>query len=321
MSRKWALFLLFGLSQSLTVVHAAQLALVDAVEAEVYESPDAKSSVVGVVKKGEYIAASNLPTLGFYKVRLPNKAIGWVSAEILVLNPQPPEGASTEQNQTAQTLMAAPELESESIEKKGLERDRSEADQVVRIRALYSLGFLNWSDFTTVTGFESPTSIQAAAMNLEFFIFKSFSLILRGEWMFGGVEAIDESNNTYSFSLSSLPVYGGLGFTIGKEREFSLGFGALAGLGLNTQFSSVANTQSAPNETSFTSAPLAFLVNLHLTYFFSQNWGFVGEAGYRILSTGAVAASTTGNGSGIFSGPLTINYGGLFFSLGIGLRF
>ncbi len=313
-------------------IQAAQLSQVDVKEAEVYADPDARSNVVGKLIKNQYVAASNLPTRGFYKVRMPDGTVGWVSAEVLVLNPdveakneEDSDGSKQEENDKeldeSEKLREKPKLVSHEVEKTGNERDRSVAAEKVRMRANFLLGFLSWTDFTSVTAFEAPASIKGASFDLEIFFLKSFSFLLRGEYLFGGVDAVDGSNKTYTFSLSSLPVYGGLGFTIGKERPFNLGIAVLAGIALNTQFSSTSLTDSAPNETIFKSSPVTILVKAHLTYFFNGNFGLSGEIGYRMLSTDGLTATTSGNGSNIFTAALPINYGGLYFSAGFGLKF
>src|SRR3954453_20346412 len=68
---------------------AARGARVDDEDVPVYVNPDAKSKVLTRLKQGIEIVASNLPTQGFYKVRLRNKTVGWIAADTLALRPIP----------------------------------------------------------------------------------------------------------------------------------------------------------------------------------------------------------------------------------------
>ena len=59
--------------------HAAQVGQVVVEEAHVFQYPQAGSKVIGNLKKGETLPVSNLPTEGFYKAKLSNGEMGWLS--------------------------------------------------------------------------------------------------------------------------------------------------------------------------------------------------------------------------------------------------
>jgi len=66
---------------------AARAGTVDVELAELRQFPDKISVVLATLHKGTRLVASNIPTLGFHRVRLRNSLVGWVSAEALVLQP------------------------------------------------------------------------------------------------------------------------------------------------------------------------------------------------------------------------------------------
>jgi uncharacterized protein YgiM (DUF1202 family) len=64
---------------------AARLATVDRVT-KLYKGPKETSQVLRELPKGTRLTASTYPTEGFYKVRTVQKELGWVKADILVLD-------------------------------------------------------------------------------------------------------------------------------------------------------------------------------------------------------------------------------------------
>lgn len=80
------LFSLFGASE----LWSAQLGRVDVEDAPVLETPTSDAKVLEKLKKGVALAASDIPTQGYYKVRTPSGIVGWVSSDILIFAPAPP---------------------------------------------------------------------------------------------------------------------------------------------------------------------------------------------------------------------------------------
>ncbi len=64
---------------------AAQWARVTVDSIEVYDGPTKSHRVQRKIKRGVVLQASNYPTEGFYKVRLQDGTLGWVSGSALLL--------------------------------------------------------------------------------------------------------------------------------------------------------------------------------------------------------------------------------------------
>lgn len=56
---------------------------------ELLKTPDKTSEVILKVKKGQKLTASNYPTAGYFKVRMPDGTLGWMRSDILELGPMP----------------------------------------------------------------------------------------------------------------------------------------------------------------------------------------------------------------------------------------
>ena len=65
---------------------AARRALVVS-EAVVKEGPGPKHRGIAKLKKGEVVAASNLPVEGFYKIRTRESVVGWVPTDAIEFSP------------------------------------------------------------------------------------------------------------------------------------------------------------------------------------------------------------------------------------------
>ena len=68
---------------------AAQMGTVDADDIPLLQGPRKDASVIRKLKKGTHLDVSNYPTQGYYKVRTPEKEIGWVEADVIDLAKPP----------------------------------------------------------------------------------------------------------------------------------------------------------------------------------------------------------------------------------------
>ncbi len=301
-------------------VSAAQLAKVEAAEVEVYTEPSAQSAVVGKLKSGDLVAASNLPTRGFYKIRMPQGEVGWVSAEVLILNPPQEEGANSEETpEVSQEIQKTPKLSAKPKEFETAMKEEHLHHYV--LRGFFDLQLLSWSDFATVTGFNAPSSLKSLSLELEAYVSSSISLLMRFDYLYAGAIGTTDAGKNYEFSVASTPLIIGVGYTIGRDQAFSLGVSAMGGLGFGTELSVLSTSDLSPNETILSSSPLVFVGKVHLAHTWKSGFCLAAEAGYRLLSTSLLAPSTIGSGSSIIGSGIALNYSGIFFGAGLGIAF
>jgi hypothetical protein len=67
--------------------HAAKNAVVEADEAELRHDPQVLSEVIKTVKRGTAIVVANTPERGFYKSRLPDGTLGFISGDAISIYP------------------------------------------------------------------------------------------------------------------------------------------------------------------------------------------------------------------------------------------
>ena len=104
-----------------------------------------------------------------------------------------------------------------------------------------------------------------------------------------------------------------------------LDLGVLGGLALNTKVTSVALSQTSPNESTIGDNPFTGIVKGTISWKFKKAFHFFVEGGYRLLRTKEIQGlSDSGNGSTVFGNPfnpVTVDLSGLFTGVGIALSF
>src|SRR5262249_25466693 len=105
-SAAW-LALLFLFSLLPARAYASRAAVVDVDGSELREGPGTSYKVVDRLSKGAPVAASNEPIEGFYKVRTISGTIGFVAADVLVLQPIPSDDGSASNPPPMPTQMPA----------------------------------------------------------------------------------------------------------------------------------------------------------------------------------------------------------------------
>jgi hypothetical protein len=64
----------------------ARLGKIKSVEVDLYESPSQSSKSLSHLRAGQFVAASNLPTRGFFKVRSASGVVGWITGDAIEFN-------------------------------------------------------------------------------------------------------------------------------------------------------------------------------------------------------------------------------------------
>ena len=285
------------------VAFASRLGVVENDETEVYENPKRGSVVVARLKKNTQVLASNYPTENFHKVRTKDNIKGWVLADTLVLQPIP-EGAP-------ERTMADDE---------GISRTRSKknANPKFRLKALGDFNFYNASGI--ITNFNGLNLGYEFGLEIHYILNSSFSLALRGEYIFNSVNLTDSvSGNVFLIGTSAMPLQIGLVNTIADEDVFSIFLGVFGGYSPVTQVSSTLVSSTSASAVS--AATLTGLAKLEVDIRFYKRWALFLEGGYRFLQTGVLVPPTTGSGVSVFTSTFSINYNGPFFGGGLGVAF
>ncbi len=310
------LVFLFAVGVFLTApVFAARVGHVEMDETPVHTQPTAMSDVITKLAKGSTLAVSNLPTAGFYKVKLSDGTLGWVLGEALRLE-QAPDMMEVETQASA--------LQEKSDKSK---RETVITDSAAELRIFGGGAFFQMKDAAQVAGFEDST--------VGYYFGGDFHIPISTEWSIAfrvdhirKVSTVQSpsANDVFQFSASSTPVMGGLVWERFLESDLSVFFSGYAGMAYNTQFASVALSRDEPNETVYESSAVTGLLSGGFQWYLTPSFGLTSELGYRVLTTSESVPVVAGNGSEVFrSGSqyaaISISMNGLFAGAGIVFRF
>jgi hypothetical protein len=306
---------------------AARSAVVDSDKAELREGPGEKFKVVDKLPKGTPLAASNQSIEGYFKVRTASGAIGFVSADALILEAPaaPPDESGT------QDLLApppkAPGAPPSPPPSPFSRRERVGSKKHVRVKVFGGYDFFSVNDVNTLL---QATLLQfgfSAGGELSYLVTPNLAIVLRGERIFKSAIARDlKSLQGYQMDVSSLPVMLGAELTLSKTRSFSSHVTVMGGLGLSTKLQATSVDDVAPNVTTVTAQPITAVGKLDFTYFFDDVWSLFFEGGYRYLKTSQLTPADSPNGSQIFKDPNTsafvpvaLDLSGPFVGLGLAI--
>lgn len=303
--------------------HAARPARVEVDGAQVLSGPSIGSPVVTTVRRGAAIAASNLPTEGFYKVRLGTGEVGWMSAESLVLF----EAGSGEEGSAAPSEAPKPAT---SMTPRLVGRRRAVETPIMRFRSLGIVNLWNPAAITEAVGISSFNTGVGGAGEVHFVMTPRLSMMVRVEHQLKEVVGFDQTADPpqgYQFVLSSTPVMTGLEFDFTNSRPFSLHASIGLGLALNTRLKSTGKSVAAPNETIYTAHNFTGIVKGGVSWYVYKNLSLVFEAGYRHNRTAALQPVQAQNGSEIFEDgeggfvSIPLNLSGPVLGVGVGIEF
>ena len=309
------LVILFGTSGA----HAARLATVQEGGADVYEEADTTSKVVEKLPAKTDLAASNLPTAGFHKVRTPSGEIGWVQAASLILQPPP----------TDEELAAAgapdPKDEAKRLEEEKLELRYADSPGYIRQRV--RLRLLGDVDLYTASGivsnFNGISQGYSYGGELALMLSSHVGLAVRAEYLFQSVGLTDSTTGkNFLVSLNSLPIMLGLDVIVIQGPRASVHIAAYGGLSPETEFTSTDKTDTPPpsNVADVVTSNFTALAKADLSWQFSKPISAFLEVGYRYLVTSPLTPPPN-NGALILNSPFTLNLSGPVLGAGIGISF
>ncbi|MEK6579225.1 MAG: SH3 domain-containing protein, partial [Bdellovibrionota bacterium] len=286
--------------------------------APLYEGPGPKFKKIFDVPKGVSVEASNVPVEGYYKVRLPNGRVGWLSSDTLVFAPKK-VGVPSINYPTA--------LEPEAVNtQSALDKKKSHTEhKSVNFALIGGFDLFNASEINQRYSFSGLSNGIGFGGEFSFYPSSSVGIVVRFEKLSKSINVVDETSVPYTFSLSSIPFMIGVEIPISKEANSGLTLGILLGIAASTQFTGTATNFALDNVTTYSGTGMGALFKFDYNFALSGGFGFFTELGYRYLRTSSLAPGLALNGSNIFKdingNPIsfTLDMSGVI--LGGGMRF
>jgi len=321
---------------SLDFAQAAQMGAVKDADADLLDAPGEKSNMIQKIKKGTQLAISNEPKNGYYKVRLPGGQIGWLPGRALGLavdkaagqQPQLPMEEPLEQPEQRKKINTFPV--DDSVE---MARDeRSTPDKAKKktarkprfqLRAFGGMNFFSATEANNLIQFDSLSNGFHFGGEAAVKVVKMFWAVARFERMFKSVTGKNTATNKmYDFSLTSLPVSGGIKMSLFDDDDINGMISVLGGLGLSTKL----DTTCTGATTTMSANALTLVAKADVDLMISKKVAVFLEAGYRYHKTAKLTPATDATGSeilklnGVFV-PIALDLSGLFAGLGVMFQF
>jgi hypothetical protein len=307
-------------STNIQQARAAQSAQVIVPQANVYQYPQASSNIISHLSQGQTVAVSNLPTAGFYKVRLANGDLGWVSGNDVLSG----GGSSASGAPKGKSQYSAPRARRRRNDDNA---DMQPSSNVDSFRFLFGYGIqsLSYSGLADTFGTDN-----AKGLNLG----KNFDFELQfkiNPKLFWAIKIESLSSDTGSVALNSelsqeitvkqVPIEVGLVWSPISTHRFRLGFGAYLGAlvssNANVQFSdSVSGEQKTID---YSTTELCGEISSQASFGLGDTFGIFVEAAYRYDQSGTTPAATDITGTVAIPG-FKINYSGVMARIGLELR-
>ncbi len=285
---------------------ASQKAKVIVESTTVYQFPRSDSDPVGALNKDDWIVVSNFATEGYFKVRLNDGTIGWVTGNDLVTQRAINEEAKANGEFISDPL---PEPEPFSKQKTGW---RSNA----RILVGGGLQSLSLSPLNALYGVDKDTLGYNAGAEFQFAVFKYFHWAIRGEYLFSSAGPLTLSSGAKrTVTFRSIPLSLGLVFSFPDWKWFRLSIAGYGGIAVGTLLQVQDKTDSQVGTLSYNSYDPFGALAVQGSVGISSTIGIFGEASYRYQTAAQKASPSFG------IAPVTINYGGVVMRGGIEFRF
>jgi hypothetical protein len=309
------LFLLFAIP-----AEAAQSGKVITERAPIREFPDSGAPKLKEARKGETLTVSNLPTEGFFKVRIGKDEYGWISGNDLLV-----EGVAAPVVAPMDLPREEPAGDPSGLSP-GTPASVDPADEFWghKTRILLGMGVHDLS-----YGGLSENFIGANDLNLG----SHFSLEIQRKifyLLYGSIRADLMSAETGEQQISdttlqrirshALPVQIGILFHPIHARKFRLGLGLYVG-GSFLTYTEVEQTVSGDtNSVRYSSIDPVGTAVLQGTYGFGNRLGIFGELAYRYHVTGTLDSSSVLDSNNPVP-AFKLNYSGILLKGGLEFRF
>jgi|GEM_PF-3108863 len=326
--------LFFGMPFAVSSAHAAQLGTVIVDEAAVRVYPQAKSESIGTVHRDQKLAVSNLPTEGFYKVRLPDGEIGWISGNDVFVGAQKPTRAGSDLRESpdttddASTDASAPADETAASEsspptRKKARKELKELDgypgDYSRILLMIGGQWPSYNGFKQKFVTEGIDPGYGGTLEFQFRMSKHFHWATRAEFTFSSVNSKDlGGGTTQTLKQSSIPLQLGINYSPVTNRGFRLGLGVYAGMVVSSSMVVSQSTSTLTEQVEYSSVDPTALGMIQMSFGLGKHIAMIGELGYRYEKTGTLPKTTRFGGN---IGEISIDYSGPVGHVGFEFRF
>ncbi len=306
-------------AQSALAARSGQI-IVD--EANVYEYPQYSSKTISKLKKGEGLTVSNLPTEGFYKVRLRNGDLGWVSGNDLLVANNAPSGSSAPA--PSRSSLPRNDYPSDAVADSNPYRSNNDYDSKDRDwRLNFGGGLQNLSYNGFGNTFENAASLnygtnlgvelQWRAVGNLFWAFRTDILLT------SGAAATLTNTDTQSLKETNVPIQFGLNFSFIDTGQSRLSFGLYGGISISKMSVTQSKANGASVTEDYSTVSPVVLGSIQGVYGLGKVFGLFGEIGYRYEKTGTFGQTTIVETAAIPA--FSIDYSGVIGRIGLEMRF
>jgi hypothetical protein len=280
---------------STPAAQAAQVAQVIVTSANVYLYPQSGSKVISKLPRGESLAISNLPTEGFYKVRLASGDMGWVSGNDILSN----AGSGTEaaipiasEGDLSESPKAESRMRTRRPTRRKLREDAEEAvdpnDDSFRFMAGYGAQFPSLGGLSgAFTNTSSLNPGKHFGFEVQFRMSHTVYWSIRVESISASSSSSLSATNTQALSIKEIPIQFGLVWSPITQRRFRLGLGAYLG-GVPSAKASVTQTDSSTliaKTVEYSTVEAVATAAVQMSFGLGDRIGVYLEAAYRYDQT------------------------------------
>jgi uncharacterized protein YgiM (DUF1202 family) len=324
MMRRKILAVLFGVLFLGTVnpAKAAQVAEVIVPQANVYLYPQASSKVISKLGRGESLAVSNIATEGFYKVRLKNGDMGWVSGNDILSG-----GSSTSPGTNSADPNAVAPLEPRARKRTPQRRNRSNdedyagpsGDDSFRLLVGYGVQFASYAGLKD--NFDGTSGLNPGkhfGIEAQFKMSHAVYWGIRLESMNASATTNLTTDISQTIQVKEIPVEIGIMWSPVSSHKFRFGLGAYLGAVAsgNTSIAQTTTSSQQKKTVEYSTIELCGTLASQFSVGLGERIGLFLEADYRYDQTGKNPDTTI-----IKAVPgFKLDYSGVLVRAGLELR-
>ena len=304
--------------------HAAQAAQVIVPQANVYQYPQASSNVISRLNRGDSVTVSNLPTEGFYKVRLPNGDVGWVSGNDVLSGSVGSSNGDGRGSVVAKPVPPRARKRSRSEDGDAPTSGSSDTDSF-RVLISYGIGSLSYGGLTDTFGSDNVKGLNLVknfSAEAQFKINPKLFWAIKIDSLSADTGIITiTSSETQEIAFKQVPVELGLVWSPISRHSFRWGVGLYLGAPLSSTSAVTLNNTVSAQQIIINYGAVEPIVELgtQFSWGLGDAFGIFLAANYRYDETSA-EPSQVDSTRGITIPSFKINYSGVTVRLGIEIR-
>ncbi len=306
------LLILGFLVGGMTSARAAQYGTVISPTANVLQFPQPNAKIVAQVRKDDQVTASNFPTENYFKVRLYDGTVGWISGNDLYVTQAPPSSSDSS--------TAAPEGSSTDSSSSFKEKPKTQGEFDEHVRIIFGIGQDSLSYLGMPQGFYASNLNYGWNGQVEFQFKWTHALFwaLRLEYMTANSGNLNlGSGLTQNLSHKLYPVEVGLEFAPLAYRYFRMGLGLYGGASYSSFTITQTDSSGNVNSIGYPSIDPCATASIQIYIGFGRHTGLFLEGAYRYEHTSVFNASTLLGGVSSFAADYSgiVAHGGIEFRI------